>query len=177
MSTSQCMSRMAGASQGHALRSFSNTDKNPRKYNYERKLVPSLKGYENTLPCSLDTYLEEEAASKLPPHLQLKYLPKKLRNIVEKKRALKSIENESSNFKDLLTSVSRLCSRIDVLTDHMKMFPKDSRAKLNMIRAKIKRDKHFRFLKRKDFTLYQELKQKYNLKEIEVSGERLKKEE
>ena len=104
----------------------------------------------------------------LPPHLQTKYLPKSIVDRINRRKesqAIRSKEQDWTSFKDI---VANLSNKVDNINLHIDTFPKDKKAKASRRIIKFKRKKLFRYLKRMDFPLYEQLREKYQLEEIDI---------
>ena len=58
--------------------------------------------------------------------------------------------------------------RIEIVNAHIEKFNKDKHSKANRRILKFKRKKLMRYVKRIDFPLYEELKEKYGLEESDI---------
>ncbi|KAI6659019.1 hypothetical protein LOD99_14695 [Oopsacas minuta] len=104
----------------------------------------------------------------LPPHLQLKYLPKSIIDRIERRKIDMSIKDKDERWSRMRAVIANLSSRIENINLHIDKFNKDKQSKANRRILKFKRKKLFRYVKRIDFPLYEELKEKYKLEEIDI---------
>ena len=107
-------------------------------------------------------------SSSLPPHLQAKYLPKSIVNRMNRRKEHDTIRDKGEDWTALKQRIANLSNKTGTINLHIDNFPKDKKAKANRRIIKFKRKKLFRYLKRMDFPLYEQLKEKYQLEEIDI---------
>ena len=112
--------------------------------------------------------IKNENNSNLPPHLHPKYLSKKVVDRIERTKAATSIKEKDERWSNMRAIVANLSDRIDNINVHIEKYNKDKHSKANRRILKFKRKKLMRYVKRIDFSLYEELKEKYSLTEGDI---------
>ena len=116
----------------------------------------------------IECCVRNENNDKLPPHLQTKYLPKSIVDRINRRKESISIWSGDQSWANVKGTIANLSNKVGNVNEHIDKFPKDKRAKASRRILKFKRKKLFRYLKRMDFPLYEELKEKYHLEEIDI---------
>ena len=133
---------------------------------FSTETEPEINPFKNAT--FIEFCVKNENNPNLPPHLQPKYFSKNIVDRIERRKNAISIKEKDERWSDKRAVVANLSDKIEVVNAHIEKFNKDKCSKANRRILKFKRKKIMRYVKRIDFPLYEELKEKYSLSERDI---------